>query len=1265
MPIHGFGDCNLPFDVAVSSPNVISAIVQSSLASPSESAQVSVPVIWDQGNDTYYEPDPNGGNFYRYAASGSQLNNHIFVNSSFQYYQTQPDLTYQSYIKVANVFYDKSVNYYIQFDYSTYRIGGGSDNPSIGYIAGRWETISCTFSSNATTSTTYSYALSSTKNSASQIVTYTQSTATSTHNLITGNSVRCTNPGTTGLILNRIYYIINEGGTNSSSLKLSDSYENALAGVSLTLTNGTAEFKRQSGWICIHEGTKYCGNGGDPVTTTNGTGNYWIRNPYNITTKTKTLLPTYNSTAVYSKGDRVISDNKVWECLSSQNSSNAVAPAVSTVEADLTGAHGLVMTEIPEMYLRRDHFDGVTWKNIKGADVSKDYSLMSGNNSLARQLNLLSSGVERDVHFMWVIHKSQFNNLSPAEQSKYLKHPAFMEPSDSESTRTHRLSADEAGQYFPDGIDVSSGSGTTISLWYNHNWVVGKSLIYTRNTSVDGFYSGLTGLSPNTIYYITSVGSSTISVATSKSGTPITVSGSGSWSGFQGYFNPIVTKNLQQVTSVSTTLNSPAVFTTSSDHQLMVGQKVQLFFTGTIPNFTSGSFYYVLSPNYTNYTLSLATTLSNSLSNTALNLTGTSSFTNCYLKPYVVDNLDNPLIEFNSISSTDTLNVDWVPGYNNHWLKTGDTVIYTGQITGLNSGSRYFVINVSPTSIKLASSYLNALSGTAIAVSGSVTSSWVVRADYAEVTFPGMDFPIQTINTDTPLSRNSYEVLYSSVFINEPEGRRLTATLSSSTFTTPESHNLFNGERVFFYFTGGTITGLTDGTAYHIVNVGSNTFQLSATLNGAAITVSSTGSPSIYFYTLKPVSRKTVGSTSSASNFPGSVGIWEVTTINGVSHFKRRKAGYEHTYTGTVLYDHSYITGNMLYFSISHLTQEVHKQSLYGGITSYSISSVSNNFISVGVNPNYVVNNQIINFVSVGGLNGVATGTNYKVVDKQSDGTFKINTMDGNAVSVTSSGTITASIRSSIFNELKQQFYFINAKGAPDYYFTLHPTYLDALNNTNPINISPQPRYSTLPYDTANDGYNHTRIMYGCFVIPRVYYTNPLGTNLNQFHPLLFMANIYTNISEYRYYNQQQLSRYSYASPQNSPTVTLKIGEGSISYTNISPVLPRGLGYSKGNTHSRLTYLTQRGFNIIIGRDKFIYNFNYLVNSANATITKTGMFLTLDMSKPSTSTLLYSLDHYAYASYNLIRINLATFENSSGSDSAPPYMPLASSRYCF
>jgi hypothetical protein len=915
------------------------------------------------------------------------------------------------------------------------------------------------------------------------------------------------------------------------------------------------------------------------------------------------------------------------------------------------------MTEIPEMYLRRDHFDGVTWKNIKGADVSKDYSLMSGNNSLARQLNLLSSGVERDVHFMWVIHKSQFNNLSPAEQSKYLKHPAFMEPSDSESTRTHRLSADEAGQYFPDGIDVSSGSGTTISLWYNHNWVVGKSLLYTRYTSVDGFYTGLSGLSPNTIYYITSAGSSTISVATSKSGTPIAVSGAG-WGRFHGYFNPIVTKNSQQVTSVSTTLNSPAVFTTSSDHQLMVGQKVQLFFTGTIPNFTSGSFYYVLSPNYTNYTLSLATTLSNSLSNTALNLTGTSSFTNCYLKPYVVDNLDNPLIEFNSISSTDTLNVDWVPGYNNHWLKTGDTVIYTGQITGLNSGSRYFVINVSPTSIKLASSYLNALSGTAIAVSGSVTSSWVVRADYAEVTFPGMDFPIQTINTDTPLRRNSYEVLYSSVFMNEPEGRRLTATLSSSTFTTPESHNLFNRERVYFYFTGGTITGLTDGTAYHIVNVGSNTFQLSATLNGAAITISSTGSPSIYFYTLKPVSRKTVGSTSSASNFPGSVGIWEVTTINGVSHFKRAKAGYENAYIPTVLYDHSYITGNMVYFSRSNATE-------YTGTTSYSIASVSSNFISVGVNPNYVVNDQIINFVSVGGLTGVSTNTNYKVVNKQADGTFKITDMNGNAVSVTSSGTITASIQSSIFSELKEQFYFINAKGAPDYYFTLHNTYEDAVNNANPItNISPQPRFSDYPYYTSN--YSSYGQMYGCFIIPRVYNLSNSGTNLNEFHPLLYMANIYTSMLEYRYYNRPQFSSYSYQSPQNSPTVTLKLDRHT-AYTYISPHLPRGLGYSKGGTHSRLIYLTQRGFNIIIGRDKFIFTAPYasLTRTASSTATKTGLFPTLDQSKPNTTLLLTVVDHLGYATYNFIANSVGHFENNAGSGGTPPYMPLICNKYCF
>jgi hypothetical protein len=331
------------------------------------------------------------------------------------------------------------------------------------------------------------------------------------------------------------------------------------------------------------------------------------------------------------------------------------------------------------------------------------------------------------------------------------------------------------------------------------------------------------------------------------------------------------------------------------------------------------------------------------------------------------------------------------------------------------------------------------------------------------------------------------------------------------------------------------------------------------------------------------------------------------------------------------------------------------------GTTSYSIASVSSNFISVGVNPNYVVNDQIINFVSVGGLTGVSTNTNYKVVNKQADGTFKINDMNGNAVSVTSSGTITASIQSSIFSELKEQFYFINAKGAPNYYFTLHNTYEDAVNNANPItNISPQPRFSDYPYYTSN--YSSYGQMYGCFIIPRVYYLSNSGTNLNQLHPLLFMANMYTHISELRFYRPPSTLSSSYSTNfQNSLTATSMIS--SKTFTHISPIMPIGYGLNKKDTLSRLVYLTQRGFNIIIGRNRLLYSYYSYWNTG--TMTKTGLFLTGDQTK-STVTPIIIRHHYDRTNhpYTVFTAELVG-QDMVNRGLLPPYMPLGASKYCF
>lgn len=67
---------------------------------------------------------------------------------------------------------------------------------------------------------------------------------------------------------------------------------------------------------------------------------------------------------------------------------------------------------------------------------------------------------------------------------------------------------------------------------------------------------------------------------------------------------------------------------------------------------------------------------------------------------------------------------------------------------------------------------------------------------------------------------------------------RYTCNTGTDTFTVV-SHGYSNGDQVVF-FNGTSLTGLTTGTAYFVVSASTDTFQVSATLGGAAIDVSGT-----------------------------------------------------------------------------------------------------------------------------------------------------------------------------------------------------------------------------------------------------------------------------------------------------------------------------------------------------------------------------------------------------------------------------------------
>lgn len=93
----------------------------------------------------------------------------------------------------------------------------------------------------------------------------------------------------------------------------------------------------QRGWVRVHEGTF------DPVKPIPGqatTGSPGLRSG----------VPAYDATATYGRGDRVLHGGMLWDCLA--DAQLGVAPAAGTAAADLTGAAGQVMVEIPRFYYR-------------------------------------------------------------------------------------------------------------------------------------------------------------------------------------------------------------------------------------------------------------------------------------------------------------------------------------------------------------------------------------------------------------------------------------------------------------------------------------------------------------------------------------------------------------------------------------------------------------------------------------------------------------------------------------------------------------------------------------------------------------------------------------------------------------------------------------------------------------------------------------------------------------------------------------------------
>lgn len=100
---------------------------------------------------------------------------------------------------------------------------------------------------------------------------------------------------------------------------------------------------------------------------------------------------------------------------------------------------------------------------------------------------------------------------------------------------------------------------------------------------------------------------------------------------------------------------------------------------------------------------------------------------------------------------------------------------------------------------------------------------------------------------------NSIQILEKSLadFYGNRSYRVFTVTIAAPGVITHNSHSLISGDRVSFVTSGALPTGLSVDTFYYVVNPATDTFQVSATKDGTAITTTGSQSGTHYYFSEK------------------------------------------------------------------------------------------------------------------------------------------------------------------------------------------------------------------------------------------------------------------------------------------------------------------------------------------------------------------------------------------------------------------------------
>jgi hypothetical protein len=340
-------------------------------------------------------------------------------------------------------------------------------------------------------------------------------------------------------------------------------------------------------------------------------------------------------------------------------------------------------------------------------------------------------------------------------------------------------------------VEKVSTTNDTLTI-ANHGLTVGNRIRLELPGTAPG------GLAEGTDYYAIILDSNTIKVATSSvnatAGTAIdiTSTGTGSIRALSGVTNGY------QVTTGNISAGSDNL--TITGHGLTTGSRLRLATSGAVPGGVAEYTDYYAIVDDAN-TIRLATSTANASAGTAIDLTSVGSGV-----------LDVSVLGGSGISAFNAATDEITKTA--HGLATGERIRFSGAgtaPTGLSKNTDYYVIQGgNANTFKVATSYANALTSTAIDFSGSASGALSI-------------------------------LTYSTTAAFNPTSDTVTATGS----------NLTTGQRFQFSNRDGTLaTGLSAGVDYYAIRVNSNEFKVATSIVNAmantAIDFTGTGSGTTY-----------------------------------------------------------------------------------------------------------------------------------------------------------------------------------------------------------------------------------------------------------------------------------------------------------------------------------------------------------------------------------------------------------------------------------